>query len=153
MNYQIKVKQIRVNKGSMYLNIEGFVRCDIPDSNYIPKAKLVLYFDNGQEDRRIPFLFDRFEKRDGGFWFQGEDRSYLLAQLFWKTKLSWLPTKLTFALQCGNEYEENIAVDYSELELDTKGAYYDCKMDEGVFCFQRKERYRLPYPLWKKILL
>ena len=52
MNYQIKVKQIHIKKGSMYLNIEGFVQCDLPDADYIPKAKLILCFENEKEDRQ-----------------------------------------------------------------------------------------------------
>lgn len=153
MNYQIKVKQIHIRKGSMYLNIEGFVKCDIPDSDYIPKAKLILCFENEKEDRRIPFIYDECEKRDGGFWFKGEGRSYLLNQIFWKTKDAGLRAKMSFALQCGNEYEEHIVIDYSETEVIFEKLHFDCSMEKDGLYFQKKPWYIKPYPFWKLALL
>lgn len=153
MNYQINVKQIHVLKGTMRLTIEGFVKCDMAESDYIPKVKLVLCFDNGEEDRRIPFLYDECEKRDGGFWFKGEKKAYSLYQLFWKTRNTELKTKMSISVQCGNEYEENISIDYSETEVLLEKLYYHCELKEDGFCFQRKKEYIQPYPFGKRMWL
>ena len=153
MNYQIKVKQIHIKKGSMYLNIEGFVQCDLPDVDYIPKAKLILCFENEKEDRRIPFVYETCEKKDGGFWFKGEGRSYLLNQVFWKTREECLRSHMTFALSCGNEYEENITVDYSDTEFIIQKPHFICSLEEDGLYFQKKRWYIAPFPIWKKILV
>lgn len=143
MDYNIKVERIYFERAKMRMTVSGFVKCDLKDADYIPKAKPVLYFLRETEDRRIPFVYSEYGRKDGGFWFKGE-YTYLLRHLFWKTRETNEKVKMVWNLFCGNEYEEEVMVDYSETVITEKRAQYEYSVDGSALYLQRKEKYTKP---------
>lgn len=151
LDYQVKVERIYFEKGTMRIALSGHASCHLTDTDYVPKAKLVLFFWRPDEDRRIPFVFSECEKRDGVFYFSGE-YTYLLQHIFWKTKNINEETKLTFHLFCGTECQENIQLDMSEAVLTDKHSYYEYRVGENCLYLKMKDRYAKPQPAWRRAL-
>lgn len=147
MKYKIKVESIRLVGENMTISISGKVSGKRVDG-YLPKAKLVLYFDNEMENRRIPFVFSAQTKKDDEFIFSGSYK-YKLDCVFWKSRGKSNQMKLSFHLFFGTEYEENIAVDFSKTEIDVENNYFDCKIDGNTLDFQYNplKIIKIPKPL------
>lgn len=150
LDYQIKLESIQLKRNKMTLAMSGYTACHLEDTDYVPKAKLILYFWRPDEDRRIPFVISEFEQRDGVFYFSGE-YTYQLNRIFWKTKESNEETKLTFHLQCGIEYEENIHVDMSEASITEDDSYFSWRMDKDCIYLQVNEQHLKPKSFIKRM--
>ena len=85
MEYKIQVKSFLISKNKLTLTIMGEISDDAINSHYLSRPKLVLYFNNGKEDRRIPFVLSNVTYVDKKCFFSGK-YSYRLDLLFWKTR-------------------------------------------------------------------
>ncbi len=85
MEFQIEVKELLIVKNRMTLTVMGTVTDPTINSHFLSNPKLVLHFNNGKEDRRIPFVLSNVTHIDGKCFFSGR-YNYRLDLLFWKTR-------------------------------------------------------------------
>lgn len=96
----------------MDIQISGeFIDSSI-NSDTLSTPKVILYFTNGIEDRRIPLAVKsgNIIRRNGKCSFWGM-YSYRLDLLFWKTRNKNIPCELYFNLSFADYYEEKVAFD------------------------------------------
>lgn len=84
------------------------------------KPKLVMYFNNGEENRRLPIPMKSVVHEDGICKFTATYK-YQLDMLFWKTRSRFLSFNMHFNLSFGNYYEEEIDVLMSPLKQKCDG--------------------------------
>lgn len=111
MQYNIKINSIVVEKQSMTISLSGEFIDETINSKFLSTPKVILHFDNGEEDRRIPLVirFRDITYIDGKCMFSGE-YTYRLDYLFWKTRGKGLPFTLYFNLNFADFYAEKIAI-------------------------------------------
>ena len=87
MDYKIKINSIVVEKQSMTIDISGEFIDETINSKFLSTPKVILYFDNGEEDRRIPLVirFRDITYINGKCMFSGV-YTYRLDYIFWKTR-------------------------------------------------------------------
>lgn len=129
MNYSVYINSIKITEGEMVLSISGEIEDEQIAEDIYGKPKLILLFDNGEEDRRIPFVL-----KDLGYFgtkcrFSGE-YTYLLDMLFWKTRSKNLPFTMKFALSYGNYYYNEIKIEDRPPVISYEDERY--KMDYSV---------------------
>ena len=136
MKYSISVNSVVIEKKSMFINISGeFIDPGI-NPKFLSSPKVILYFNNGKEDRRIPLVIKSKDKIyiDGKCIFSGT-YSYRLDCIFWKTRGENLPFDMHLNLSFADFYEENIPVDITpkEFEQDNRFFSVDFKGDSYSF--------------------
>ena len=109
MKYQLEVKELLIVENKMILTIMGTIEDPKINSHFLAKPKLVLHFNNGREDRRIPFVLSNVVHVDGKCYFSGR-YTYRLDLLFWKTRDDYLPFEMYLNLGFEDYYREHIDV-------------------------------------------
>ncbi len=109
MEYRIEVKELLIVDDKMTLTILGTVTDEAINSHFVSKPKLTLYFTNGKEDRRIPFVLSNVIHTEGKCYFSGR-YTYRLDLLFWKTRADYLPFDMYFNFGFVDFYEEKIRI-------------------------------------------
>ena len=139
MEYQIEVKELSIVKNKMTLTIMGTITDPTINSHFLSNPKLVLHFNNGEEDRRIPFVLSNVTHIDGKCFFSGR-YNYRLDLLFWKTRKECLPFEMFLNLGFADFYEEKIPVDLTpELsETDNRNFKYTIHGNKVEFLPDRK---------------
>lgn len=130
MNYSIKINEIVVAKESLSLNICGEIEDSEIANGVLSKPKLILLFENEKEDRRIPFVFEDVSYIGTKCVFSGV-YEYRLDMLFWKSRALNLPFKLNFALSYGNEYIEDVKVQFCDILCDDETPMYIAKVESA----------------------
>ncbi len=121
MEFQIEVKELLIVKNRMTLTVMGTVTDPTINSHFLSNPKLVLHFNNGKEDRRIPFVLSNVTHIDGKCFFSGR-YNYRLDLLFWKTRKDF--------------YEEKIPVDLTPAVCETDDKYYRFSVHGNKFEFE-----------------
>lgn len=134
MQYKIKVKELEISDRKMTLTIMGEVTDDVINSHFLSKPKIVLYFQNEKEDRRIPFVFSNVTYVDGKCFFSGK-YTYRLDLLFWDTRKTDLPFNMYINFGFMDYYEEKIKLDLTPEEFLTDDKCYGYKLNENSFTF------------------
>ncbi len=142
MEYQIQVKELIIKKNKMTLTVMGAILDESINSHFLSKPKLVMHFDNGREDRRIPFVLTNVTHIDGKCFFSGR-YVYSLNYLFWKTRESYMPFNMYFNLSFADFYEEKIDVNLTPELLETDDKNYKLEIHGNHYDF---------YPDRRKIL-
>lgn len=149
MRYKIKINSLVVEKRSMTIDLSGEFIDESINSKFLSTPKVVLYFDNGEEDRRIPLVirFRDITYIDGKCMFSGI-YTYRLDYVFWKTRGKGLPFDLYFNVSFADFYEEKIPIDVtpSEFIQDKKFFILEDKKDhfsitskpEKIIAYKRK---------------
>lgn len=104
----------------------GEISDDAINSHYLSRPKLVLYFNNGKEDRRIPFVLSNVTYVDKKCFFSGK-YSYRLDLLFWKTRKDCMPFTMSMNFGFADYYEENIPIDLTPELFESDEKRYPCK--------------------------
>lgn len=141
LKYSIEIKEFFIIDKKLELTIMGVVEDEMINSHFLSKPKIVLHFDNGKEDRRIPFVLSNVTYVDGKCFFSGK-YTYRLDLLFWKTRQDYLPFDMYLNFGFADYYEEKIDVDLTPLEFVTDDKCYAYKFEGNYFKF---------YPNIKKI--
>ncbi|MCH5304647.1 MAG: CDP-glycerol glycerophosphotransferase family protein [Ruminococcus sp.] len=118
MQYKIKINSLVVEKQSMTIDLSGeFIDKSI-NSKFLSTPKVILYFDNGEEDRRIPLVirFQDITYIEGKCMFSGV-YTYRLDYVFWKTRGKGLPFDLYFNLSFADFYEEKVPINVTPEEF------------------------------------
>ena len=139
MDYKIKVKKLMIDRDIMTLTIMGTITDDVINSKLVSNPKLVLHFDNGIEDRRIPFVISNVIHTDGKCYFSGRYK-YRLDLLFWKTRADFLPFDMYLNFSFIDHYEEKIDVDLTpeEFVFESKKFYVQQKGNHYHFIPDKK---------------
>ena len=105
----------------MTINISGEFIDQSINSRFLSTPKVILYFDNGKEDRRIPMVIpmQNITYISGKCMFYGE-YSYRLDYLFWKTRNLEIPCDFYFNLSFADFYEEKVKIDVKEMPKEEK---------------------------------
>ncbi len=145
MVYQIEVKELTIVKNKMTLTIMGTIADPTINSHFLSNPKLVLHFNNGKEDRRIPFVLSNVTHIDGKCFFSGR-YTYRLDLLFWKTRKECLPFEMFLNLGFADFYEEKIPVDLTpELsESDNRNFKYTVHGNKIEFTPDKRKIYHNP---------
>lgn len=105
MNYSIKINQLQLIDNKLTLAISGMIEDPEISDTHLPRPKLVLYFDNGSENRRLPLVLNEISYINGKCCFEGE-YTYRLDLIYWSTRGMALPSLMTLKLSYGRFYEE-----------------------------------------------
>ena len=125
MNYEIRIEKISITNNTLELSIQGIVNDVESHSERLPKPKLVLYFCNGKETRRMPFPFKSIANYPDRCTFYGT-YSYAIPQVFWKTRRDNLPMELSFNFWLGDVYDEGIPLTFDNVEFECDGNNFEC---------------------------
>ncbi len=118
----------------MILTIMGTITDDCINSHFVSKPKLILHFDNGEEDRRIPFVLSNVIHTEGKCYFSGR-YTYRLDLLFWKTRNRYLPFDMYLNFSFVDYYEEKLDVDMTPevIEADEHKFRFTCSGNHFSF--------------------
>lgn len=131
MDYKIKINSIVVEKQSMTIDISGEFIDETINSKFLSTPKVILYFDNGEEDRRIPLVirFRDITYINGKCMFSGV-YTYRLDYIFWKTRGMGLPFTMYFNLSFADFYAEKVPIKVTPDEFVQDEKFFklkDCK--------------------------
>ncbi|MBK5210991.1 MAG: CDP-glycerol glycerophosphotransferase family protein [Coriobacteriia bacterium] len=141
MKYEIRIEKISIVGNTLELAIQGIVNDMASISERLPKPKLVLYFDNGKETRRIPFPFSSIVNYPGRCTFYGT-YTYNLTQIFWKTRKDNLPTRLFFNFWLGDVYDEKIPLTFENVEFRCDRNNFECKIKDNAILIRPSTKRR-----------
>lgn len=134
MDYNIEVKELIIEGDILTLTIMGTVTDDVINANLVSKPKLILYFTNGSEDRRIPFVLSNVIHTDGKCYFSGR-YNYRLDLLFWQTRDDYIPFDMYLNFGFIDYYEERIKVDMTPEECLVDGKKFKLRQKDGYYHF------------------
>lgn len=118
----------------MVLTIMGEVADKTINSHFLSKPKIILYFENEQEDRRIPFVLSNVTYVDGKCFFSGK-YTYRLDLLFWSTRKDCLPFNMYLNFSFADFYEEKINVNLMPEVFETDDKCFGYKLNGNSFTF------------------
>lgn len=134
MEFSIKVKEFIIKDRNLSLTIMGEVADESINSHFLSKPKLVLYFNDGKEDRRIPFVLSNVTYVDGKCFFSGK-YNYRLDLLFWKTRKDYLPFDMYINFSFEGFYQEKVDVDLTPELFETDDKCFGYKFEGNHFYF------------------
>ncbi len=134
MEFSIKVKEFIIKDRNLSLTIMGEVADESINSHFLSKPKIVLYFNDGKEDRRIPFVLSNVTYVDGKCFFSGK-YNYRLDLLFWKTRKDYLPFDMYINFGFEGFYQEKIDVDLTPEMFETDDKCFGYKFEGNHFYF------------------
>ncbi len=146
MEYQIQVKELIIEKNRMTMTVMGSISDPSINSHFLSNPKLVMHFNNGKEDRRIPFVLTNVTHIDGKVFFSGKYK-YALNYLFWKTRNSYKPFNMYFNLGFADFYEEKIKVDLTPELFETDDKNFRMKIKGNHYIFFPNRRRILHAPM------
>lgn len=151
MEYQIEVKELLIEDDRMILSVMGSVSDPSINAHFSSKPKLILYFTNGAEDRRIPFVLSNVIHTEGKCYFSGR-YTYRLDLLFWKTRSQFLPFDMYFNFSFVDYYEEKLKIDMTPEECLVDNTQFQYKLGDGCFSFVPNKRAILKSPLRRALV-
>lgn len=146
LEYKIEVKELLIQDRRMVLTIMGEVSDKMINSHFLSKPKIILYFYNKIEDRRIPFVLSNVTYVDGKCFFSGK-YTYRLDLLFWRTRYQYLPFDMYINFSFADFYDEKIPVDLTPVVFETDDKCYGYEFLGDHFRFlpnKRKINHSLP---------
>ncbi|MCD7737329.1 MAG: CDP-glycerol glycerophosphotransferase family protein, partial [Lachnospiraceae bacterium] len=142
MDYSLKVREIHIRANKISFVVDGAFAYIGP----LSKPKVLLHFINGLEDRRIPLVIRRFEQEEveDTLTFHSE-YTYLLDQLFWKSRNSGNDIRMYFNVLYNDYYEEKIPIPITPDIFEQDELVYQCRIEDHSLLFVHQED-------WKKKL-
>lgn len=152
MNYDIRIKELIVEKDSVTLNIMGVINDERINSHFASRPKLILHFISEQEDRRIPFIISNVIYTQGKCYFSGRYK-YDLSLVFWKTRKALLPFDLRFNFLFIDYYKEAIQLNFDEDSIVADNLNYKFEKSTFACSFTPDKKEILEHPVKKCIVL
>ncbi len=143
MQYKLKIANLAIVNKGLKISISGeFISPEI-NPKFLSTPKVVLYFENGLEDRRIPLpiKIDNISYLNGRCLFFGKC-VYQLNHIFWKTKNKDIPFRLYFNLSFADYYEEKVEVDLSPDEFEQDKKFFKLEICDNYYLIT-KNQYKL----------
>ena len=141
LEYKIQLKSFIIKKNDLTMTIMGEISDNMINSHFLSRPKIVLYFNNGKEDRRIPFVLSNITYVKGKCFFSGK-YTYGLEKIFWNTKKECMPFKMWLNFSFADYYEENIDVDLVPEYYESDEIRFPCRFLGNTIEF---------YPVKKRI--
>lgn len=138
MKYSLEINNLAVINKKLEISITGkFIDPDI-SKEYLSKPKVILYFNNGIEDRRIPFVIksEDITFMDGKCMFFGT-YTYYLDLIFWKTRNAQIPFDIYFNLSFSDFYEEKVNVDLNLKQCNQDKKYYELEVGSNHYIIKK----------------
>lgn len=148
MNYTVNLEHVRLVGKNMVITVSGEINDELIRDGVFSKPKLIMLFDNGKEDRRIPLVLSECGYYGSVCRFRGE-YTYMLDMLFWRTRGENLPFQMKFALSYGNAYYDSIALSEHEPLIDREDNGYEIAFDRQVIGFTPSANFRRIHPVLK----
>lgn len=126
MDYSIQIKSFVIKKNNLTITIMGEITDKMINSHFLSKPKIILYFNNGEEDRRIPFILSNITYVDGKCFFSGK-YTYRLDLVFWKTRKACLPFKMWLNFSFADFYGENIPISLTPEIYESDEKRFPCQ--------------------------
>lgn len=126
LKYKIQLKSFIIKKNNLTLTIMGEISDEMINSHFLSKPKIVLYFNNGKEDRRIPFVLTNITYVKGKCFFSGS-YTYGLEKIFWNTRKDCRPFKMWLNFSFADYYKENIDVDLVPEYYESDEVRFPCR--------------------------
>ena len=147
MEYHLRVNTIRFAGNNMTLGMDGYIRSD-EYGDYVPRGRVVLVFDNGIENRRLPLVINKESASNGKFTFSG-GFLYRLNNVFWRSVDDTKKVTLKFQIYYGTEFEECAEIDVSKAVIEKINPYYEYKPGEREIelTYNPPKLIRLPKPV------
>ena len=139
MEYSLKINNIVVINQEVEISLSGELIDKNINNEFLVEPKVILHFDNGIEDRRIPFVIetDNIVLSDGKCVFFGT-YTYYLDLIFWKTRKQKLPFDMYFNMSFSDFYEEKINIELNEAKQDKK--YFEVEVASNHYSFKSTRR-------------
>lgn len=135
VNYQIKFISLSITADQMRIVAEG----TYPFISELSTPKVILYFSDGIEDRRIPLVIKNSTQHvDDGIVTVEYNYLYYLSQLFWNSRSSENDITMHLHLQYGDFYEENIPVDLTPEYIEQDELCYICTAEKNFLRFHKQ---------------
>ncbi len=107
MEYSIRIRKLSLTDHSLTISLDGRIDDPAIDPNTVTSPKVVLYFDNGKENRRIPMVLKSIQYLNGTCLFSGQ-YTYRLDCIYWNTRHEMIPSVMQLNFTYGNDYQEGI---------------------------------------------
>lgn len=130
MKYNLEFSQFHIEGNSLLIEFSGYIEDDAILSGGYSRPKVVLYFDNGQENRRIPLVLQDLQYLGNRCVFDCRYR-YKLDVVYWSTRGMMLDSCLTLKLSYGNFYEEKAAFSLADGALFCDEMRWVCQVGEN----------------------
>ncbi len=159
--YNIKIANLIIDRFQMEITVSGTIleaallgfdelekievkeeaKASLMNNSYyeLIKPRLTMYFDNGEENRRIPIPVNTVEHVDGLCKFTATYK-YQLEHVFWNTRKKFLPFDMHLNLAFGNYYEEKINVVMSPQKQRCDGKIFTVSGRGNVLHFDVNKR-------------
>ncbi|MBR4868536.1 MAG: CDP-glycerol glycerophosphotransferase family protein [Clostridia bacterium] len=123
MDYSLTLTQLYTENQNLIVGVSGFVSDPTLPKEGLFRPKVVLFFDNGVENRRIPLVIKEIQQTKDGCHFFGV-YIYRLNYLFWRTRQTTKEITLQFHLTYGNQTIEGASFDLESTLLETDERYW-----------------------------
>lgn len=150
LEYQLNIQQLQLVEDCLTVTLTGYVVDPALSAKAMPRPKVVLFFENGQENRRIPLVIQDIRYIQDRCLFTGS-YTYKLGYIYWSTRGKLLPGTMRLDFSYGNFYKEG-----ADFYVDPQGVQIESKL----YRFEPKENLCLVEPLptrrsarWKNAIL
>lgn len=141
MQYDIKIESLAIEDKLLKIRISGeFISPEI-NPKFLSTPKVILYFENGLEDRRIPLPIkvENITYIHGKCMFLGYC-DYQLQHIFWKTKNKDIPFKMYLNLSFADFYEEKVQVNLTPEEFISKSKFYSLEICDNCYLINKNQK-------------
>lgn len=144
MVYLFRLEKFSITEKKLFISISG---CS---SYHDSKPKISLIFDNKTENRRMPLKINSFfiDHSHNQYFIHGACE-YDLEHIFWN-KNNYQNITLRLSLMHGEEYFENLELDFNDEILDSDQVYYEVTRQSDEIIISPKQNLVGYYSLLKK---
>lgn len=132
MKHHLEFSQFHIVGNSLSVEFSGYVEDDAILSGNYSRPKVVLYFDNGKENRRLPLVLQDVQYLGNRCIFEGRYR-YKLEAVYWSTRGMLLDSELTLKFSYGSYYDERAAFSLGEGAVECNEVRWICNTQENCF--------------------
>jgi len=143
LDYKLQIEEIILSGNNLTLSVSGSITDPEISNNIFSRPKVVLFFNNGKENRRIPLVISEINYIGNQCCFSGR-YTYKLNLIYWNTRNELIPSSLTLNLSYGNFYTEGADFEISAYEIDDTENNFSCEFKDNEIIFT-------PLPPKKKI--
>lgn len=135
MDYKLQMEEIILSGNELTLNLSGSVIDPQIKNKAFSRPKVVLFFNNGKENRRIPLVLDQVDYIGEECCFSGH-YTYKLDLIYWSTRKENLESYLTLNFSYGDFYIEKAEFEIFAEEIVDPLNTYSCIIKEHELIFK-----------------
>ncbi len=151
MEYSLQVTKLQVVDDSLTLWLSGRIVDPAIAQNQLSNPKVILYFENQKENRRLPLVLQEVSYIGQQCTFTGR-YTYRLDLLFWSTRKQALPFTMAMHLCYGNFYEENAVFSVEEEPPVVESRRYTMVLEPNRLSFASIPGKKI-HKVWKWVVM